>query len=413
MKGEAEVVASIRRRLQTSWADAVIAEARGVAVDSPAWPNDFPLGRRKSAEMASGFSDVVEELHGWRDWAAANGVKLVEGTRRVSGVAHQIHTHIRVESLDDAARVVGDAWPERLEQGRKRAGALLERFPNQPRPAWMLNATVGLFDVEFGLLLDVATWFAGSTAEERARLTPRQVPVEGIHAKWLSKRQALVAELAALESLGLLPDHPARIHFTYLDPDYQATGARKHDSASVGDPVVLPYPPRVVLISENKDTAVGFPPVPGGIAVEGAGAGASTHAQFDFITNAPVVVYWGDMDADGLEILNQFRAAGVAKASMLMDLPTYEEWCRFGTNNDKRDQPLGPRAPRPVDHLTAAEKALYEALISPEWSQFRRIEQERIPLQVAHAALLALADGAGHDSDHTAPRPAPPCPLGS
>lgn len=160
----------------------------------------------------------------------------------------------------------------------------------------------------------------------------------------------------------------------------------------MGDPVVLPYVPRVVLISENKDTAVGFPPVPGGIAVEGGGSGAVTHAQFEFILKAPVVVYWGDMDADGLEILNQFRGAGVAKASMLMDLATFETWARFGTNTDKHEQPLGPRAPKPVDHLTVSERALYEALASPDWTQFRRIEQERIALEVARAALLALAE---------------------
>lgn len=391
MRGQVEVVASIGRRLKGSWAEAVIAEAQGKLVDAPAWPNDFPLGRQKSADMAAGFQGIVDELHDWRDWASFNGVELLQGTRRISGVVHQIHTHIRVATLDDAAAVVGDGWPERLERGRKRAGVLLDSFPHQPRPAWMLSVTTELSDIDFGLLLDVAGWFRRSTPEDRAARTPRQVPVEGIHAKWLNKRQSLVAELAGLGSLGLLPDHPARIHFTYLDPDYLATGARKHDSASVGDLVALPYVPQVVLISENKDTAVGFPPVSGGIAVEGGGAGASTHAQFDFIKTAPVVVYWGDMDADGLEILNQFRRAGVAKTAMLMDLVTFESWARFGASVDKHNQPLGPRDPKSVDHLDAPERALYDALISPGWPHFRRIEQERIPLEVAHLALLAHA----------------------
>lgn len=173
-------------------------------------------------------------------------------------------------------------------------------------------------------------------------------------------------------------------------PGYRASGARKHDSASVGDTLTLPYTPTVVLISENKDTAVGFPPVSGGIAVAGGGSGASTHAAFDFIVNTELVVYWGDMDADGLEILNQFRGAGVATTSMLMDIASFEEWSRYGTNVDKRDQPLGPRQPRPVEHLSRAEAELYAALVSSEWAQFRRVEQERIPLAVPHAALLAM-----------------------
>lgn len=51
----------------------------------------------------------------------------------------------------------------------------------------------------------------------------------------------------------------------------------------------------------------------------------------------------------------------------------------------------GPRAPRPVDHLTEGEGELYEALIAEGWTRFRRVEQERIPLSVAHAAVPAVA----------------------
>jgi hypothetical protein len=34
------------------------------------------------------------------------------------------------------------------------------------------------------------------------------------------------------------------------------------------------------------------------------------------------------MDADGLEILNEFRAAGIATTSLLMDLDAFAEWER-------------------------------------------------------------------------------------
>lgn len=99
--------------------------------------------------------------------------------------------------------------------------------------------------------------------------------------------------------------------------------------------------------------------------------------------NAARVFYWGDMDADGLEILDGFRAAGVPATSTPMDPPSYETGGRFGTNVDKSGKPLGPRPARPVPHLTEAECSLYHQLISPEWSRHRRIEQERIPLSVA------------------------------
>jgi hypothetical protein len=99
------------------------------------------------------------------------------------------------------------------------------------------------------------------------------------------------------------------------------------------------------------------------------------------------------MDVDGLEILDGFRAAGVPAASILMDPAAYEAWERFGTNVDKTGKPLGPRPPRPVPHLTEAERALYHRLISPDWTGHRRVEQERIPLSVALEQVLQRLAG--------------------
>lgn len=402
MKAPAEVAAAVERRLRSTWAECLVTEARNEGrLARPeergglsAWPYDFPLGRMKSAELAGGFGVIPRQVSSWRTWAADHGVELLEGRRHVAGTEQTLPTHVRIVDIDTAAAVVGDGWSDKLVRGRSHAEVLTARFPSLVRPAKILAATDTYSDVDFGLLLDTADWFAAATAQERAALTPRQVPVEGLHTKWLNTRQGIVAELAGLEGrLGLLPPHPARIHFTYLDPDYRATGRRRHDSGSVGDTAALPYVPRLVLISENKDTAVGFPPVTGGVAVEGDGNGGGTHAAFDWIRNAPWVVYWGDMDARGLEILNEFRAAGVPATSLLMDMTAFTDWERFGTNRDPQDRLLGPKTPLPTEHLTDDEAELYRALTSPDWTRFRRIEQERIPLSVAHETVLRMAAG--------------------
>ncbi len=319
MKTPTQVTADLVRRLSRSWADDAVRLA-DKRVGEVLWPHDFPLGRANSAELAQGFSEVTKLVAAWRSWANGHHVELLEEPRLVSGTEQRIPAHVRIPDIDTAAAVVGGVWPEKLARARRRANTLVNWAPALQSPSKMLAATDSYSNVDFKLLLDAAEWFAGSTAEQRAAMTPRQVPVEGLHAKWLNTRRALVAELAGLDNLGLRPPHPARIHFTYLDPDYLATGGRRHDSGSVGDRVTLPYGPRVVLISENKDTAVGFPSVPGGISVEGAGRGGLTHAAFDWIRDAPLVVYWGDMDADGLEILNEFQAAGINVTSLLMDM---------------------------------------------------------------------------------------------
>lgn len=46
----------------------------------------------------------------------------------------------------------------------------------------------------------------------------------------------------------------------------------------------------VVIIAENKDTAVHFPPDPGGIAVEGAGfSGVETAGSLPWLAGCPAI----------------------------------------------------------------------------------------------------------------------------
>ncbi|MGZ4591464.1 MAG: Wadjet anti-phage system protein JetD domain-containing protein [Actinomycetes bacterium] len=382
MKTPEEIVRDLDRRLARSWA-ATLTDAP----DAPTWPMVLPLGQPTGAELAAGFAGTARLAARWRAWAPARGLTLQFRARRVLATDQELPTHVHVPDLDTAATVCAGQWPARLARGRRRAAVLAARYPHLPAPARTLAAVDSLSDVDFDLLCRAADWFATHDAAGR---TPRQVPIAGLHAKWLNTRQGLVRDLAGVTDLRLAPPHPARIHFTYLDPAHRAAGGRVHDSATVDDTVVLPYRPTVVVISENKDTAIHFPPIPGGVSVEGVGKGGATVAAFDWLVTAPLVVYWGDMDADGLEILDGFRAAGVPAAAVLMDPAAYAEWERFGTDLDPRGRPLEARQPRALPHLTDDERVLYLQLTSASWNRSRRIEQERIPLTVALAAVQRL-----------------------
>ena len=81
------------------------------------------------------------------------------------------------------------------------------------------------------------------------------------------------------------------------------------------------------------------------------------------------------------------RSRGHELATILMDLPTYDTYERYGTHLDQYGKVISVGDPTPPPHLTLAETALYERLIDPRWTGHRRIEQERIPLAVAAAAV--------------------------
>lgn len=155
------------------------------------------------------------------------------------------------------------------------------------------------------------------------------------------------------------------------------------------------YTPSTVVIAENKDTAIHFPPVTGGIAVEGAGfSAAETAGTLPWLTGCPAIFYWGDMDAAGFEILHQFRKTGVMAESVLMDTAAYEAYRYFGSFTDVKGRELTAPEHKNLPMLTATEEALYAMLTNPTWPGPFRIEQERIPLQVGLQAIsLAGAGG--------------------
>lgn len=209
-----------------------------------------------------------------------------------------------------------------------------------------------------------------------------------MHSKWLDGRTATVARLAGLPGLGLAPPHPCRFHFTYLDPAHQACGHRRHDSFTEGDLMTPAYPPDVIVVAENKLTALHFPPHPRSICIEGGGKAVTAVQLAPWVRNCPRVVYWGDMDAAGLEILSILRGTGIAAASILMDIPAYDEWKQYGTNFDKHGKKIPPGGRKDLPYLTSAERALYRRLTDPGWTGHRRVEQEKIPLPCGRAALL-------------------------
>lgn len=406
MKTAQQVTALVEFRLRNGWhttlapdcpaADAVAGEHLG---DDPSgddleggdragggWPYRVALGAPSGAALSERFGEHRAAVLALRGWASAAGVQLQDASRRVHGTTQLIPTHATIADVDTAAALCGDGWPARLRRGRSRLTALQQQdfLGDLTRVVRDVDTRD---DVDFGLLCTTAEWFRRH-GHAATGLTPRQVPLPGVHAKWLNTSGHLVAEIAGLDGLHLAPGHPSRIHFTYLDAAYLARGGRRHDSATVGDSAAPAYPPEVVLISENKDTAVGFPAVAGGIAVEGAGAGGRTAAAISWLRECPTVLYWGDLDADGLAILDGYRAARIDARSILMDVATYDRYAMFGTSRDKHGSPITAGRRRELAHLTDRERELYLQLTDPAFTGHRRVEQERIPLEHALAALL-------------------------
>lgn len=379
IKDVATLRALCERRYVRMWASELVTPS------ADAWPYALRVGKPSQAELEGDYAQVCARADAVETWAEAHGLACRTEPRKVGRMAYPVLSHVLVPSMDALARAVGREAHWRLY--RERATTLQALFPQVEDPDLQkvlvsLNRG-GASDADFELVCAAAQWFERHDARG---YTAREVPLEGFHAKWLdvAGHRQMVCVLAGLSSLEL-KERPRLVRFRYLDPAYLASGARAHDAWLEGDACVLPYRPRLVVICENRDSALWFPKVEGGIAVQGDGmAGTATLAGIDWIVRAEHVLYWGDIDVHGLQILAAYRERGLDVRSILMDAATYRAFERFGTMVDKHGRPLQPKADaQPLPGLTADENALYLELCSPDHVGPRRIEQERIPLKMA------------------------------
>lgn len=333
------------------------------------------------------------------------GVTLREEPRKMGKSPNLLPTHLDFADLAALCDFAGGTWPTKRACLLARWAALQQRFP-ESATVDVLRRVKDWEDVDFDLLLNAAHWFRGTPGVEwEGRLTPRQVPVPGLHTKWLNRagRRTLVATLAGLPNIALA-DRPSCIDITYADPDHRRRNGRWHDSCAIGTPMEPAYRPQVVLVCENKDTYFMFPPeVTGLIVVWGEGDAAKKADRIpavDWIARAPRVVYWGDMDAEGFQILSRFRTlisdrGGPMVESILMDPETFKTFNEFGTKVDRKGKPLKRRDWDPIvaENLADSEGETYRLITDPAWPHHRRVEQEPMPLDLALGALRSLLSG--------------------
>lgn len=395
-KDSAQVVC---RRVDNAWARAVCGE-HGLGTT---FATTVPLrrGTRRASDVVRVYCDVSEDwTEPWSDLVAAQipGVDVKYRSLDDRRVPDALPAALHVTGLDSAlelARRTGAA-PPRTDVARARRIASSLVTSGAALTPTVLKAACRRSDVDVQVAADVVAWLRANP--DIVEYTARQLPLPATPTKWLKKHGAFLRDLLGYDVHDRLRARLAVVHLTYVDPAYLSRGGRQHDAWTTGDTHDLAYQPHTVVVVENRDCRVWFPPVDGTVVVEGGGkAAAADLADLPWLRAADEVVYWGDLDTDGLAILDRFRAALAAPGddctpaervrSILMDAPALARYSHLGITHDERGKPIPPST-KYLKHLTSAERAAYDALATEGPAQVRRIEQERLP---ADAAVTALA----------------------
>ncbi|ANZ36063.1 hypothetical protein BBK82_08270 [Lentzea guizhouensis] len=390
------VLDKIRARYRNIWRDRLLLGADTAFLFALAAP---------SAQMIARDSDTVSRwMREWRTWSAAHPTaRLRGGSRRTVVGTQEVFTHLDLPTIDDLVSLDQDLADHWLRANAR--WARLQKLPGgaaEERLRPHLQQIVELDDADFEILLGATTWF---TENPRSGLTIRQVPVPGMHTKWLSRHRRLVLACLSIPDLGgdidqndeeLGQDNldplglkalPVHVDVILADPvDRALVGGLRHLSAPLPEIDALPVHPETVLIVENKESAYLVPDRPRTVVVHSLGNHLNVLDEISWLDGARHV-YWGDLDRAGFTLLSRARARMPHLASVLMDQTTLEEYKALAVED-------GTRVDTPEPNLIAFEAAALAELLTAHGT-YLRLEQERLPSAFVLDQLNRAMEGHG------------------
>jgi hypothetical protein len=378
----------IRERLQTRW-DRTWTDWLGGQGD---WPQTFTLDPPNEVLARLTWPLFTSWLADWPSEGSFGRVEREE--RRWHSLGQQdIPIRVHFDSAIDIANALGQQFASQYAIADARWRERSSAWPDLAEPlrrvaAWM----AGLSQVEYQRFISVVDWLS---LNRTSGLYIRQLPIAGIHSKWVEANRGPLSLLMAVRlgkssSLSFadlvgLKSAPTLRRIRLLDPVLRnQVGGLSDVMIPLADLADLALPVRVVLVVENQQTALACGELPGTVLIMGGGFAVTELASVRWLNNVPVV-YWGDIDAAGFGILNAFRANFPHVESFLMGEEALHAHQEFWTEDPKQEF-------RTLPNLSPGEDAIYRRLASGQLGPTVRLEQERIEWQWAWAKLRELID---------------------
>lgn len=265
---------------------------------------------------------------------------------------------------------------------RQSSTKITEAFPQLTD--WIIKHPTKVIanEAEWENILKVCQYF---NQNPEPNLYVRELPIK-VHTKFLEQNQSVIRELLDIliseyinideklfEKRFNLKYAEPQIRFKVLDKEIaQAFFSGIDDLAiPVSQFEILDLPVEKVIVMENKTTfytALTLPKMSRSIALFGSGFSVYNLKNVLWFKNKELV-YWGDIDVQGFEILSQFRSYFPHSKSVLMDKQTFDT---FFENDNGTPTNISTKL-----NLTNNEQELYETLKKNNW----RLEQEKIPFE--------------------------------
>ncbi len=244
---------------------------------------------------------------------------------------------------------------------------------------WIYKYPRKVIENDWDSLLMVCAYFKRTP---QPNLYIRELPIK-VHTKFIENNKGIIKELLDI----LIADYvdqdekhfESRFHLKYDEPivrfrilDNSISHLSFSDVEDISIPISqfkqLALPVQKVYVVENKINMLSFPMVEKSIVIWGHGFGVETICNVDWLKDKDIF-YWGDLDAQGFQILSLLRSHFGQVKSFMMDRVTFDNFYE-GDKGTKTNVEKGLC-------LTSEENDMFLYLKLNNL----RLEQEKIPYE--------------------------------
>lgn len=384
-----DLIATLRKRWSTG------SYLSDYAARVPWTPIELPVKAPSAGELLNHFDDVVRWAEAFqRDSHTGRGAERFTITyRTIKGKslgANSVPARVRIESFEQLCTLIGTyrdvrSLDEILNQTSATIPLLVPWVVAHPLRA-VAHQNI------WGDVLATVTWITTSAA---GAVYLRQIDVEGIDTKFVDHHRRLLDELLSV----VLPSHridaaysaadfarrfgfklkPSYTRLRLLSPQSKFPKEVSEVTLRTDELVHLELAADTIFVIENEITYLAFPSVPNSVVIFGSGFGLAGLREIPWMDNRDIV-YWGDIDTHGFDILNRLRTRFAHVRSILMDHQTLLAHPRQWVTEPSPTS-------RTLLNLDDAEGALYRDLVEDRFGQGVRLEQERVRFSWLEEAL--------------------------
>lgn len=340
------------------------------------WPLSLPLGLPTEGQAFDYLNDVRQWQALWSHWRGRGVVQWTERHWPKLG-KQKLPEKIVINDPVQITRWIGEE--QNWTKVTRRYQMFIDKWPDlKPVLPGYFKVLQEYDALDFDRLFAVLGWL---TEHPDSNLYIRQLPVAGIHTKWLINRKAMIAELiktiTGCEADGFyritgLRQEPTLIRIRLLDEQLRNSMNGIGDlSVSLDYLKALDLPVERIYIVENLQTGLAFNDMPGAMVIMGLGYAIDILQDVRLFDGRPIY-YWGDIDTDGFTILHRLRSYFPRAQSLLMDESTLLRHKNLWGTDEKA------KGIKDLSLLTTEEKKLYDNLCNDRWQKKLRLEQEHI-----------------------------------